>query len=227
MKTPKPRARRQAKQTKARRPGRPSGDGSDQREHLLDAALEHYANHGVAAASLRGIAEAAGVTPAMVSYYFGGKAALLDAVIEERLLPVVGEIRSHLEAQGDDAGALVSGFVSGMHATIAHHPWLPRLWVREVLSEGGTLRELLVNRIAEQVPRRLAESFSRAQQAGGLNTDLDPRLLVVSLIGLTLFPLAAAPLWRQVFDSEDLDSTALERHTLALLARGLEADHAP
>lgn len=210
-----------------RRPGRPSGDRRDQRERLLDAALFHYANHGVTAASLRGIAETAGVTPAMVSYYFGGKAALLDAVVEERLLPVVAELRRHLDTLGDDAGALAKGFVSGMHATVERHPWLPSLWVREVLSEDGTLRELLVTHIAEQIPRRLAKSFSQAQRHGRLNPELDPRLLMVSLIGLTLFPLAAAPLWHRIFDSEDLDSAALERHSLALLARGLETDHVP
>ncbi|MFC3284437.1 TetR/AcrR family transcriptional regulator [Litchfieldella rifensis] len=211
--------------SKSRRPGRPSGDATDQRERLLDAALHHYTSHGVTAASLRGIAEAAGVTPAMISYYFGGKAALFDAVIEERLLPVVGELRGHLETLGDDAGALIDGFVRGMHAAVERHPWLPTLWVREVLSEGGALRELLVTRIAEQIPRRLAEAFAHAQQQGRLNADLDPRLLVVSLIGLTLFPLAAAPLWHQIFASEDLDSAALQRHTQALLERGLEVDH--
>ncbi|TFH88430.1 TetR/AcrR family transcriptional regulator [Billgrantia azerbaijanica] len=227
MSTPKPPVRPPGERTRTRRPGRPSGDGRDQRERLLDAALAHYADHGVAASRLRAIATAAGVTPAMISYYFGGKAALLEAVIEERLLPVVGEIRGHLEGRDNDAGALVEGFVGGMHATIERHPWLPRLWVREVLSEGGALRELLVNRIAEQIPRRLAAAFAQAQQSGRLNPDLDPRLLVVSLVGLTLFPLAAAPLWQQVFDSDDLDTTALQHHTLALLTRGLETDHAP
>ena len=55
---------------------------------------------------------------------------------------------------------------------------------------------------------------------------LDPRLLVVSLVGLTMFPLAAESLWRRVFVADDIDRAALLRHTLALLDHGLGDAHA-
>lgn len=209
-----------------RRPGRPSGEDAGRRGRLLDAALALYARDGVAAASLRAIAASAGVTPALVSYYFGGKDRLLNAVVEERLLPAVELLREHVAAAGEDAGALAGGFVRGVHAVVARHPWLPSLWVREVLSEGGALRDLLLTRIAPKVPRVLAERFGAARARGALNPDLDPRLLVVSLVGLALFPFAAEPVWRRLFDAADIDHAALLRHTLALLDRGLEKDHA-
>ena len=47
---------------------------------------------------------------------------------------------------------------------------------------------------------------------------------MVSLVGLTLFPAAGAPIWRRLFDAEDLDFDAVRLHTLALLDRGLELD---
>jgi len=46
------------------------------------------------------------------------------------------------------------------------------------------------------------------------------------LIGLTLFPLAAEPIWRRVFDARDIDYSTLERHTLALLDFGFGGAHA-
>jgi hypothetical protein len=49
---------------------------------------------------------------------------------------------------------------------------------------------------------------------------------VVSLIGLTLFPLAAEPIWRRVFDAADIDYARLESHTLALLDHGFGGPHA-
>ena len=49
-------------------------------------------------------------------------------------------------------------------------------------------------------------------------------LLMVSLVGLTLFPAAGAPIWRRLFDAGDLDYAALQRHVLVLLGRGLELD---
>jgi len=61
------------------------------------------------------------------------------------------------------------------------------------------------------------------QRKGELNPDLDSRLLVVSLIGLTLFLAASAPIWRRVFLADDIDIDTLRRHTLALLDRGIGA----
>ena len=55
-----------------------------------------------------------------------------------------------------------------------------------------------------------------------LNPDLAPRLLVPTLVGLTLFPAAGAPIWRQMFDAGDLGMDDVRRHALALLDRGLE-----
>jgi AcrR family transcriptional regulator len=190
---------------------------------MLDAAIACFSREGIAATSLRAIAMQASVTPALLHYYFGDKAQLQQAVVEERLMPAFASLREPLLRAGDDVAALVAAFVRGVGELVARHPWLPSLWVREVLCEGGALRELLLTRVAPQLPHLLAQRFSAAQRAGHLNRDLDPRLLVVSLVGLTLFPAAGAPIWRQFFDADDLDAEAMRAHTMALLEHGIGA----
>lgn len=207
----------------ARRAGRPAGAGPELRPRLLDAAIACFARSGIAATPLRAIALEAGVTPALLHYYFGDKEQLLQAVIEERLLPVFGAIRVGILRVDGDVAALVAAFVRGVTDAVERHPWLPALWVREVLCEGGALRELLFHSLMPQVPRLLAARFAQAQREGHLNPDLDPRLLVASLVGLTLFPAAGAPIWRRVFDADDIDALAMRDHAIALLDRGLEA----
>ena len=61
-----------------RRPGRPRGQksGSANREQLMDIALALFARHGIARISLNAIAKEAGVTPAMLHYYFSSREAL-------------------------------------------------------------------------------------------------------------------------------------------------------
>jgi AcrR family transcriptional regulator len=204
-----------------RRAGRPAGEGPDLRERLLDAAIACYAREGIAATSLRSIAREAGVNPALLHYYFGDKAQLREAVVEERLLVAFAAVREPLLRADGDVAAMIAAFVRGMGDAIARYPWLPALWVREVLCEGGALRALLVDRLAPQVPQVLAARFAQAQREGDLNPDLDPRLLVVSLVGLTLFPAAGAPIWRQLFRADDIDADAVRDHTIALLDRGL------
>lgn len=212
-----------------RAPGRPSrgqvATAPEQRGQLLDAAIACFVRKGIAATSLREIAREAHVTPALLNYYFGDKGQLQAALVQERLLPALLLLRAPLEQAGDDVAASIAAFVTGVGRIAAAHPWLPPLWVREVLCEGGALREVLFETIGPQIPQAMARRFAAAQAAGELNEDLDPRLLMVSLVGLTLFPIAGAPIWRRLFAGDPttaaLDFETLRRHTLALLDRGV------
>ena len=216
--------RSQAESPTKRAPGRPVADSPDLRDRLLDAALGCFSRKGIHATSLRDIALEASVTPALLHYYFGDKAKLQNQVIEHKILPVFQALRDPLQAAGDDIAALIAGFVTGIGGIVASHPWLPALWVREVLCEGGALRDLLFDRIGPQLPQMMVGRFAQAQAQGRINPDLDPRLLMVSLVGLTLFPAAGAPIWRRLFNADDLDFDAVRLHTLSLLDRGLELD---
>ena len=137
-------------------------------------------------------------------------------------MPVMAMLREPLQQAGDDVAALIAGFVGGVGKMAIAHPWLPPLWVREVLCEGGALRDVMFQRVGPVIPNMMAARFAAAQARGEIQPDLDPRLLMVSLVGLTLFPIAGAPIWRQVFDADDLGLDDVRGHALALLDRGLE-----
>jgi AcrR family transcriptional regulator len=214
---------KRARAVRKRTPGRPTGDSPDLRAHLLDAAIACFTRDGIAATSLRSIATEGAVTPALLHYYFGDKNQLVDALVAERLLPVLAEMREVVEGASDDVAALIAGFIRKMTEMVQRHPWWPALWVREVLCEGGVLRELVISRAGPQVPQLLAGRFAEAQRQGRLNPDLDPRLLVVSLVGLTLFPAAGAPIWRGIFNASDIDAANIRDHAIALLDHGLQA----
>ena len=217
-----PKPRKTLSTRRGRPPGRPV-PGVDLRARLLDAAVLCYSRQGIAATPLRAIASEAGVNAALLHYYFGDRARLQQAVIAERILPAFLELREPLRQAGDDIRALVEAFVMGIGRLTAAHPWLPPLWVREVLCEGGALRDLLFDEITPQLPRMLVARFEQAQAAGRLRRDIDPRLLMVSLVGLTLFPVAGAPIWRRMLDAGDTGYDDLARHVLALLDGGLGA----
>ncbi|KAB1797262.1 TetR/AcrR family transcriptional regulator, partial [Klebsiella pneumoniae] len=84
----------QKDQDAPRRPGRPRGKkpGTANREQLMDIALTLFARDGAARVSLNAIAKEAGVTPAMLHYYFSSRDALVTQLIEERFMP----LRNHI-----------------------------------------------------------------------------------------------------------------------------------
>lgn len=69
-----------------RRRGRRPG-GADTRAQLLAAARAEFAERGYEGATVRRIAERAGVDPAMVNHWFGGKDALFTASLDIPVAP--------------------------------------------------------------------------------------------------------------------------------------------
>ena len=63
---------------------------SDKREHILTSAEKLFAEKGFDGTSVRDIAQLAGVNLAMISYYFGSKEKLLEALIEFRAMYAYG-----------------------------------------------------------------------------------------------------------------------------------------
>jgi AcrR family transcriptional regulator len=77
-----------------KRPGRPPGT-SDTRERILVSARNLFARNGIDKTSIRAVAAAAGVDPALVHHYFGTKTQLFAAAIHIPIDPmeVIGPLR--------------------------------------------------------------------------------------------------------------------------------------
>ncbi|MCW0214893.1 MAG: TetR family transcriptional regulator [Pseudonocardia sp.] len=82
---------------RGRRRGRRAG-GADTRDALLAAARAEFAERGYEGATVRRIAEVAGVDAAMVNHWFGGKDALFTASLD---LPLDPEALLALVLPGD------------------------------------------------------------------------------------------------------------------------------
>ncbi|WP_163758620.1 TetR/AcrR family transcriptional regulator [Mycobacterium botniense] len=77
-----------------RRPGRPAGR-SDTRERILASARQLFARNGIHKTSVRAVAAAAGVDPALVHHYYGTKERLFAAAVRIPIDPmqIIGPLR--------------------------------------------------------------------------------------------------------------------------------------
>src|SRR5215469_9785303 len=202
----------------------PAGDG---RRQLLDAAVELFAERGVANTTVAQIAVAGRVTAAMVHYWFESREKLLDAVVEERLKPQFDIVWSTVPAPGDSPEALVAGLVHRMFEVTTANPWLPSLWMREIINEGGLLRERALRHVPIDKVRALASVVFSAQQHEQLNRDIEPSVLFLSILALVMVPQATGRMWQRLNPNSRLDSATLERHVTGLLLHGLAGVGAP
>jgi AcrR family transcriptional regulator len=203
---------------------RPRTSDFDAREQLLDVAITLFAERGITNTTVAQIAAAGSVTSAMVHYWFQTRDRLLDAVVDERLAPLFREIWDSAGFTGRPLET-VDGIVRRMLEVTGRHPWLPSLWLREIVNEGGQLRE----RALRHIPMDRIEVFGRniaaGQRSGEINPDIEPLLLFNSILAVVMLPQATAKIWQRIHPGLAMDRTVLARHVAGLLMNGL-AGHA-
>ncbi len=199
-----------------RRPGRPRGGAinAQQREHLLDITLALYARDGIAETSLNAIARTAGVSPAMLNYYFQSRESLLDTVVEERFLPLRKRLEAHFTDESQDPVATLSGFIREVADISLTHDWFAPLWMQEVTSPqglGGTLK----NRHGHAGRERIRSLLTAWQQKGLLNPGLNVEVLMTSILSMVLVPFT------RFAHEPEFNTEQILQHTLSLICQGI------
>ncbi|HSN16984.1 MAG TPA: TetR family transcriptional regulator [Gammaproteobacteria bacterium] len=184
--------------TSRKQPGRPpSGSEQAVRQQLLAAARSLFAQQGYDAISVRKVAEAAQVNPAMIHYYFGSKEGLYEAMLADTFAPLMERL-SMVLASDDNPDALRNFFKLYMQ-TLGANPWMPPLILREVVAEGGRLRGWFIQQFASKGGGMLTKLIEREQAAGRIRSDADASLTALSMVSLAVFPFVAMPVTREVF----------------------------
>ena len=176
--------------TAPRRGGRRPGD-SGTREAILVAARESFGTTGYAGTTIRGIARAAGVDPALVHHFFGNKDGLFAAALELPFDPTT--VVADLLADGTDGlgERVVRTFLGIWDATPGQGPMLALL--RSAVSDeaaAGNLRDFLTRAVltplssaAEADDAELRAAMAASQMVG----------LAVTRYVVKLEPVASAP----------------------------------
>lgn len=147
------------------------------RARILEAALEEFSDKGYAGARVEAIAARAGLSKQLISHHFGGKEGLYRAVMESRLGQPGGELAG--------AELHLPGGLAALFERAAADPQWARVLLWEAL-EGST------GAADERRRERYAvrRSWIEAEQGeGSLPADLDPDMLLLSLLGAAVYPL--------------------------------------
>lgn len=167
------------------------------RAQILDAALQVMADHGFRGASIKRIAERAGLrSPALIYWYFKDKHALLEGILD-RMSPFLTTVANAEATSLDDPPDVVLPRIVSGFMTAIQQPKTGRL-VRILLSEIAR-HPAVANFFAQRGPlvvlRFLEHYFARQIELGRLRPH-DPRgsarafmgMLVVYALGREFFP---------------------------------------
>ncbi|MDF6020334.1 TetR family transcriptional regulator [Streptomyces sp. JH34] len=139
-----------------RRRGRPSrtahAEGPDARTRILEAARAEFAERGYDKTSIRGVAKAAGVDPALVHHYFGTKDEVFAAAVEVSFEPAL-LLPSVLDGASEDVGERLARYFVGVWENPASRAPLLAI-LRSALTHDAAakvLREFVLRRLLERV----------------------------------------------------------------------------
>ncbi|MCI7139587.1 TetR/AcrR family transcriptional regulator [Alistipes sp.] len=179
---------------------------------ILQAAEREFLTKGYAGARTTSIAEAAGVTHAMLHYYFRTKEHIFERILDEKM-HLMGE--SVLAAFGDPGLPLLERLRNGIERHfdfVAANPDLPRFIVNEVFARPDRY-ELM----RQSIERLTTVMFSEVQQAldesaaRGITEPMDARMLLLDIISLNIFPFIAYPILEPVLGDLTADREAFFR----------------
>ncbi len=176
---------------------------SESERKILTAAVVVFAEKGFDGARTDEIAAQAGINKAMIYYYFKSKENLYTVIIEQvfsEVSQILGVHISHLDVSSPYEG--ISSFIDSYMDFIYTH----RIFVKVLLWElarGGTIIARVVRSVLHDQTEQIMDLFQGAAREGKIRP-MEPRHLVISMVGMTLFFFFAESVVRAVWGEDPM-----------------------
>ena len=197
--------------------GRKKVENPETARRILTAAEGIFAERGLAGARTDEIAAAARANKAMLYYYYGDKQRLHRAVLERLFRQLRGSIEAaeRVSPRSPSPRERLLAFVNGYFDFVATHPNYPRLIQREVMEAGRSL-EWIAGNYFRPFHRRLSRTIEEGMATGEFRR-VDPHNTVFTIIAITVFYFAAAPVLSEVLGRNALSPRAVAARKRALI----------
>ncbi len=185
---------------------------SASREAILAAGKALFARQGLAATTIKAIAELAGVNSALIYYYFDDKDALYEAVLTD----VVSRLPEGLHAIATESPTpreSLTAIIRAQAALFVSEPELPRLIARELADHEAAHATDVLQERARRLLGVVAGLIRDGQAAGSFNPAFEPELAAVSVMSQVNWFCIAGPAIERILDRPGItkDPVAVQR----------------
>ena len=158
----------------------------DARDKLLSAGTELFAVQGFAGVSIRELATAAGVNSALISYHFGGKAGLYEAVVTAQYERLVGKFEAIAASTAtmEEKVRMYADVIRRNHTE--DQPLMARLIQGELTSPTACM-ENVVRKYTLRIAGIISGVLRQGIQSGIFRQDIDPVFAAMTLAGMLNF----------------------------------------
>ena len=154
------------------------------KKRLFDAAMDLIGERGFTDASVDEIVERAGVAKGTVYYHFAGKAELLEALIADRLRPLIDDFDEAAAAHADNPRAAIEALVRAELEFLSERSSFSKLLLTEMWREDRLWRKTLVL-LRQELLTVVRTVIARGIESGDFRDDIDPDFGASALFGMT------------------------------------------
>lgn len=208
----------------------------DRRRQIVDVAMRLFSDRGFRGTTTKEIAQAAGVSEAIIFRHFASKDDLYTAIIDHKACsggmgdmerPVVESIQcsvaAHMEARDDRA--VFEHIALHMMEHHARDTDFLRLLFYSAL-EGHQLSEMFWERNVRAMYDFLG-SYVRERQREGAFRDVNPRVAVRAFMGMIIHHSVNNILWDKARSLVDIKNDEAARQFTDIFLGGMSAGNAP
>jgi len=168
-------------------------------EKILNAAQNVFIQKGMDGARMQEIADEAGMNKALLHYYFRTKQKLFEAIFKKafsKILPnIMDMVHSDLPIE-EKLGIFIEKYID----LLLKNPFLPTFILKEMNREPELIASVIKSTGIH--PKEIFTMFKKEMDAGKIRK-MDPRDLLINILGLSIFPIAAQPLMSIMFFEND------------------------
>lgn len=189
---------------------------------ILQAAEEEFFEKGFDGARTVSIAQKAGVTHAMLHYYFRSKEQLFRKILDEKMA-VFSE--SVLNVFSDTEKPLLERLEEGIRRHfdfLSSNPGLPAFILRELDRINLDMKELLSSRGLPIIRQTQQELDALASE--GKIVRIDAITLLLDIVSQNVFPFVIGPVAAQVVGQENKDEifSAIKEENVTIIKKRLQ-----
>jgi AcrR family transcriptional regulator len=197
--------------------------GEERREQILRIAVRLFSNHGFRGTTTKEIAQAAGVSEAMVFRHFATKEELYAAILDHKACTGSGsfepqEMAAEAIKRKDDRGVFESLALGALN----HHdedPEFQRLLLYSAL-EKHKLAQMFFEGFVRKVYDFLG-GYIRERQREGALLEMDPAIVVRGFIGMVMHHSLNNNLWDPKHRLLNISNEAAAKHFTNILLNGI------
>ncbi|RYY89899.1 MAG: TetR/AcrR family transcriptional regulator [Chitinophagaceae bacterium] len=177
---------------------------------IIHTAEGLFAQKGYEGASVRDIAEAAGVNSAMISYYFGSKEGLIKALFEERTADIALKVETLLRdtelSPWQKVELLIDDYIGRIATKVQFH----KIMMYEQMLEKNSFLTTLLNELRMRNSEKIRDLLKQGQDSGDFRADIDVHFLMYTLFGTVTNAYFNRDFYRNVKGLSDMDEVSFQ-----------------